>query len=364
MRRRHFEALRPVCPRCRLLGLGDFPAELAAADVEDDSGVRFGALVCANPACQLEFPIIDGAPILVADVRAWISGNLAHLNARDDLPDRAWSQLGDCAGAESPHNAARQHQSTYAWDHWGEFDTDAGGAGGAIAKPQPGGVARLLRAGLDLLGDATGVRGPALDTGTACGRAAFELAATTGRLTLGIDLNWPLLKIARQALERGEVAYPRRRVGLVFDQRRFSVPAAGAELTDFWVADALALPFADRTFSVVSALNLLDCVGSPVGLLHSFDRIAADRGVGVLATPFDWAPAATAMEAWIGGHSQRGPDLGASEALLRRLLTPGAHPQSIARLRLAGETELAWRVRLHDRATMRYDSAVFALAAV
>lgn len=324
-------------------------------DVEDETGVRFGALICSNPACQLEFPIIDGAPILVADVRGWISANLAHLNARDDLPERALSQLGDCAGADSAHNAARQHQSSYAWDHWGEFDADWGGAAA------PGGVARLLRAGLELLADAPLAEGPALDVGTACGRAAFEIAAATGRLTLGIDLNWPLLKIARQALEGGAVSYPRRRVGVVFDQRRFAVAAAEAELADFWVADALAPPFADHGFGLISALNVLDCVGSPVGLLQSLDRATGEGGAAVLATPFDWSPAATPMEAWIGGHSQRGPDSGAADSLLRRLLTPGAHPQSLTRLRLAARSEQEWSVRLHERAVMTYASALYAL---
>lgn len=351
MRYGHFDALKPVCPRCRGLGLGDFSVRLAGVDEEDAAGVRFGALACGNPVCQLEFPIIDGAPILLADVRTWIAGNLAYLNARDDLPDRARSQIGDCAGADSGHNAARQHQSNYAWDHWGEFDPPVDDWNGA-----PGGVVRLLRAGLVLSPPPSAeVSGPALDIGAACGRAAFELAAQTGRLTLGIDLNWPLLSVARRALTRGEVAYPRRRVGVAFDQRRFAVPVPAAESVDFWVADALALPFADQTFAAVTAINVLDCVASPVALLQALDRLIAPGGGAVLATPFDWSPAATAMEGWIGGHSQRGPGEGDCSGLLRLLLTPGAHPQSLVRLRLAGDfIDADWTVRLHERAKMAY----------
>lgn len=353
MRYGHFEALKPVCPRCRAVGAGDRPVILAAVDEEDAAGVRFGALICSNAACQMEFPIIDGAPILSADVRTWIAGNLAYLNQRDDLPDRARSQIGDCAGADSAHNAARQHQSTYAWDHWGEFDPAETGA--------PGGVARLLKFALQLSGGAGRTApGPALDVGTACGRGAFELAAATGRLTLGVDLNWPLLKIARQALTQGAVSYPRRRIGMVFDQRFFPVAPPAAALTDFWVADALALPFADRSFGVFSALNVLDCVASPIGLLRELDRLTASGGGGALATPFDWSPAATAPEAWIGGHSQRGPDQGDGAALLRRLLTSSGHPQQASRLRLSGEDgEFQWAIRLHDRSQMFYECHVF-----
>ena len=76
-----------------------------------------------------------------------------------------------------------------------------------------------------------------------------------------------------------------------------------------------------------------------------------------LTTPYDWAPGATPLEHWLGGHSQRSPGAGASEPVLRALLTPGAHPQSIPGLRLEAETgSLPWRVRTHERACMSYRS--------
>ena len=42
----------------------------------------------------------------------------------------------------------------------------------------------------------------------------------------------------------------------------------------------------------------------------------------VLTTPYDWS-AAVPVDAWLGGHSQRGPHQGSSEPILRGLLTPG-----------------------------------------
>ena len=69
----------------------------------------------------------------------------------------------------------------------------------------------------------------------------------------------------------------------------------------------------------------------------------------------DWSPSATPLEHWLGGHSQRSPGAGASEPVLRALLTPGAHPQSVAGLQLEREMEsLPWQVRTHDRAWMHY----------
>jgi hypothetical protein len=47
---------------------------------------------------------------------------------------------------------------------------------------------------------------------------------------------------------------------------------------------------------------------------------------------------------------------GAAEPLLRSLLTPGEHPQSIHGLRLKQEIErFPWHTRVHERSTTQYD---------
>jgi hypothetical protein len=82
----------------------------------------------------------------------------------------------------------------------------------------------------------------------------------------------------------------------------------------------------------------------------------------MLACPYDWSAAATPIEHWLGGHSQRGANHGATEPILRSLLSPDHHPGSIPRLQLKAETDnLSWHVRLHDRSTMKY--SVHAVAA-
>jgi len=151
------------------------------------------------------------------------------------------------------------------------------------------------------------------------------------------------------------VRYPRRRVGLVYDRREFPVSFPGAERVDFWACNALALPFVDGAFSGATCLNLLDCVADPRGLLAELARVLRDDARAVIASPYDWSPNATAVEGWIGGHSQRAPSAGASDAILRSLLTPGAHPSPIEGLELAGERDgVPWSVRVHDRSTMTY----------
>jgi uncharacterized protein YbaR (Trm112 family) len=143
----HFNELRPLCPRCRIggqvIGLA-----LAAADEEQDGDILSGILGCS--ACGGEYPIIDGLPIIVTDVRRYIQDNLFYLLARDDLSPMIESLVGDAAGPASSFDSARQYLSSYVWDHWGEFDTNETrpAPGGAL----PGAIARGLDAAIALAG--------------------------------------------------------------------------------------------------------------------------------------------------------------------------------------------------------------------
>ncbi len=325
-------------------------------EVDDD--VLEGVLACSRPECQLEFPIIDGAPILVPDVRGVISQSLLPLLARDDLSPTMVGVIGDCAGPSSAFDTMRQQLSLYAWDHYGDLDPQEPAA--ETGAPRPGGARACLAAGLSLAGDLTG--GPAIDLGCSTGRLAFDLAERTGDLVLGVDLNLAMIRLARRVLTTGRVDYDRRRVGLVYDRRSFAMPVDRAARVDFWVADVLALPFAIESFGLVAAVNLIDCIAAPAALPGVAADLLRPGGSAVFATPYDWSPSAAAVEGWIGGHSQRAPHGGASEPLMTALLTPGAHPQSVEGLRLVGEHPgVSWQLRLHDRATMHY--AVHVLAA-
>jgi SAM-dependent methyltransferase/uncharacterized protein YbaR (Trm112 family) len=357
VRRLHFETLRPVCPLCRLSRKEDVPLALAHVERELGDTVFEGALHCSFDGCQLEYPIVDGIPILIPSIRTFVADNLHLLTARDDLSERTESILGDCSGPGSPFDAVRQHLSTYAWDHYGDLDAEESVGGPSLVSP--GAVVRCMDEGIRLLRREPA--GPVVDIGCAVGRSAFAMAARSDALVLGIDANLPMLRLAQRALVEGRVRYPRRRVGIVYDRREFEATFEGTERVDFWACDALSLPFADEAFGFALGLNVLDCVASPQGLLQEIRRVLVVPGATVVSTPYDWSPGATTLEAWIGGHSQRGPHHGASEPFLRQLLTPGAHPQSVDGLRLVGENEsFPWHARTHDRSTVAYDAHVVA----
>jgi SAM-dependent methyltransferase len=369
VRRGHFAAFAPQCPHCAGTGAGRHVLVLAEVRAEQADEVISGILHCPNPSCQHEYPIIDGIPVIVPELRTLLAERGIELLLRDDIDPLLESLLGDAMGPGGWFDVMRQTASSYAWDGWADLDPDeppAGdgptGGGPRGDGPVPGAVRRCLARLLDMAGPIDRVE-RALDIGCGAGRTAFTLAERHPRaLVLGIDMNLGLLRLAHDAAH-GTVSYPRRRIGLVYDRRRFAVSLTGVERVDFWACDALALPFAAASADLVAALNVLDCVAEPRRLLAGFAEVLRRDGRLLLATPYDWSTRATPVETWIGGHSQRAAHRGAAEPFLRALLSAGEHPQSVPGLRLLDETQSwPWHTRLHDRSTVSYRSHLLALA--
>jgi SAM-dependent methyltransferase/uncharacterized protein YbaR (Trm112 family) len=363
VRRGHFAAFAPHCPHCVRSGAGQQVLVLAEVRAERADEVISGVLHCPNPACQHEYPIIDGIPVIVPDLRKLLTERGIELLLRDDLDPVLESMFGDAMGPGGWFDVMRQTVSCYAWDGWADLDPEEGeGVAGPMGGPPPGAVLRCLDRLLEMAGPVAG-GARVLDVGCGAGRTAFGLAERHAEaLVLGVDMNLGLLRLAQGAL-RGTVSYPRRRIGLVYDRRRFAVALGGAERVDFWACDALALPFAAGSVDLVAALNVLDCVAEPARLLAGLAEAVREDGRLLLASPYDWSVGATPMETWIGGHSQRAGHRGAAEPFLRALLTAGAHPQSVSGLRvLAEEAAWPWQTRLHERSTISYRSHLLAVA--
>ena len=319
-------------------------------DEERNNLIWSGSLLCPHADCLLEFPIIDGVPILTANPAQTIADQVSAITRRVDLPAATRSMLGDATGQGSEWDTARLHLSIYGWDGYGEF-ASANSVGG---MSPPGAIARCVEAALAL---APARRGTMLDLGCSVGRSTFELAAASQDLVLGTDLSFSMLALAQRMLLDGEIRFDVRRVGLVYDEITCVASFEAASRCDFWLADATVLPFADAAVAHLAAFNLLDCLPSPLTTLQEVARLLAPGGDGILTTPYDWSDAATPVEQWLGGHSQRGGVQGDSAAMLRSLLTPGGHPQSVDGLRILAEREhLPWQTRLHDRSTVSYDA--------
>lgn len=342
MRLGHFEHLRPHCLACKTTDSVS-PLEVSHVVRQHNADIIEGVLCCSNPACRYEYPVIDGIPFLLPSLPEFLAANYEILSARSDLSTVINSVLGDCCGPDSGFNITRQHLSSYGWCHYADLEpenTDAGAGSTAQAL-------RLMNA------DVPPASGPIIDLGCSVGRGCFELAESSRQLTLGVDLNIAMLRMASDVLRSGHVRYPLRQVGVVYEEQDFEVHFNNAERVDFWACDATNLPFADRTFSRCVSLNSLDSVPSPVGLLQSMSNITAADGIAQVACPYDWSSAVTAIQGWVGGHSQRAEHGGISENVLRQILTEPSELSQQWRV-LTEQDDIPWGVRLHHRSHMNY----------
>ena len=340
MRRLHFETLKPICPTCQRGALTLRPGAETTSNA-----VLSGVLRCRNADCGQDFPIIAGVPVLVPDLAGWLSANLPLVLASDIENTAVEAVVAATVGPESAFNLARQQQSSYAHDHYGDlFEREASATG----QP-PGSVRRCQEQALRQLGPQCG---PGLDLGCAVGRATFDLAASCDAPVLGVDLSWPLLRIGRGILDQGLLRYPLRRLGNRYERRETHLFPPGTEAVDFWIADARSLPFAEDTFQRVLALNVLDCVPDPARLVVEVGRVLRPDGDVAFATPLDWAPHTTPAFAWLESQD-------ALEAMIAKISrnAPGAKPLTPTGPAL----DVPWSVRLHDNATITYRSRLMTM---
>ena len=353
MKASHFEKISPVCPVCRVSGRGDSQLKIASIFGGAEEDIIFGLLLCSDALCQMEYPIIDGIPVIHANVRGQVESYLLHLVARNDLPAELDSLLSDAAGPGTAFDSMKQALSTYSWDHYGDLDPDFdqhsyAGKSSENTRWKPGSAVRCLNQGLSLVDDASA--GLGLDLGCAVGRTTFTLAEHRQSLVLGVDLNFSMLRVASRALREGRLVYPIRQGGVVYEQREFLASFEAGQWVDFWCCDALCLPFSSDTFSFVSALNIIDCVSSPLNLLQSLENMITPGGFLAACSPYDWSPVATPVEGWLGGHSQRSVNKGDSARIIEAILTMGELPASLEKLQLTVSLpEVPWSVRVHQR---------------
>lgn len=354
MRLSHFEALKPVCPQCRIKHHEDIPLSIADISRKQNEIILEGYLNCTH--CNAEYPIIDGIPIIHNLVNQYINDNFYSITKRDDLSPLAESLLGDIRGPATEFNNDRHYMGLYGWSHYADQAPE--GTFSPENRNTAGSIVECLNAGMSLFDETP--QTPMLDIGCAVGRTSLELAEQHNGLVLGIDLNFSLLRMAQKVLLEGAIRFPLKHIGVAYRQYEYSVNFKHPERVDFWVCNALALPFRNETFQFCSALNVLDAVDMPRQLLTSMSHTLQTGGQALLATPYDWTPG-TPVNRWIGGHAQRGPHKGAAEPVFRELLSGENNANKQNRLSLVGEIERqAWNMRIHDRHTACYETHIVA----
>jgi uncharacterized protein YbaR (Trm112 family)/SAM-dependent methyltransferase len=340
----HFETLAPICPVCLLAGRTHARLRLLHVERGDDNTVHEGALSCT--ACGFEFPILDGIPLIMANVRETVHSQMAAFMQRRDISAYAASFLADCAGPGSDFERERYRCGAYAHAHWSPLpDVAAAGAGAVI------------HAGLQLLPPP---RGTWIDIGCSLGRSAVELIRAGVSLVAAVDLNLNMLRAFAEALRTGSLTYDLRRVGVVYDRITVDIAIDDHVRNSIavWACDAAALPFAAGIAHGALSINLIDCMAYPINQLSEMTRVLHSGGHACIASPFDWSTVATPFESWLGGHTQRGPLKGSSQAELERIL--GATDPAGLGVRMIGHSEAHWAIPVHERATMQYRTFIAA----
>src|ERR1700690_1024253 len=307
-----------------------------------DTGGGQGILACAAPECRARFPVIDGLPVLVADLPRFLNEAGVYLLAREDLFEPIADLLGSVIPPGSWFDATRQHLSGYVRDHWGSCDPKDG------AAPAPGQAWGWAQAGVALAG---AVSGPIVELGAAAGGVTRALADRFDTPVLGVDLSAPLARFAARALRGGTLRYPLRLAGTAYEDRQITIPPPLRDNARFWLADAMVPPLEPGCAGLVVALNLLDVVSDPAALLRSAAALLRPGGHLLLCTPFDWSIAATPAGAWLGARSVEAaaPDVGRWAEEVSGLEVVGRDP------------EHRWEVRVHARATMHYQAEILVL---
>ena len=265
-----------VCPACRARlegeGSGTVHAlrlSVAAVDVTGSDGeLIHGTLACpAAGGCGREYPVLDGIPILVADLDDYIRNERATILRRRDLPPWADELLDLSLDDADPEQRRARILAAYG----AAYPTPPH----PLLAPLAEGLPAFLQKCLATHGPAPrpGVIRRGLDAGCATGGFTGLLARHVD-LAVGIDLAFDHVRRARE----------------------LAMPIAAGTRPSFLVASADEPIFDGGTFDAILAVNILDATRDPHRLLGALGHTLRPGGLLVLTTPFEYATALTELQ--------------------------------------------------------------------
>jgi len=296
-----------VCPACRRLTDGRLDVRTLT---------RTGDVLACE--CGRRYPVIDGVPILIKDP-AFLRTALVGLIERDLAPEVA-ALLAEPGPDDAAYPHLLEHLSVYLDAHWGDRAEPA--TDFALA-PVIERIAALPRVAA------------AVELGCSVGRVLAELPA---ELAIGIDITFGAIRRARHLLAGEALAYARRIVGRHYARATINPIQRAATLI---CGDALDPPLLPELYDRVVALNVLDSIAKPRGLLAVVDGLCKPGGELILSSPYAWRSNVVHDDERIGGADPATAVI----ALLRE-----------RHYKIVEETEIAWTLRQDARTTISYRS--------
>ncbi|SFM64787.1 class I SAM-dependent methyltransferase [Thermodesulforhabdus norvegica] len=291
-----------VCPSC-------LPEEyeLKAQDLVRERGeIERGSLICSR--CGRNFRIEEGIAYLTPDPD-WKPSPQNKYETLHGLSSYLWSHYHDLMGEKPVINTGSLPYSA-----WADMVTEAGGM--------------------------------CLDIGCAVGRFALEVSRKCD-FVVGIDLSVTFIKAARRLARDGRLRAKLVQEGNMVTEREIILPGEWSpERAEFIVADCLRLPFRSNMFRVVTSLNVIDKVPSPLAHMKELNRVAKLRDAECLvADPFSWSPDVAPPDEWLGGKSD-GLFAGYGIDNVRKVLE-GVHEVISPPWRVEHQSHQPWIIRNH-----------------
>lgn len=338
-----------ICPACRRLSeRGRELSTVSLVEVlshgrspdgaHDPDEVEQGVLGCDSPACRRRYPILEGIPVLLADLTGFVAGQTAALIA--DTAPELLALLCEPGPDDAALPRQAEHLSIYLDAHYGDRASPPPDELGLLSLPPSScGGSELWQV---LAARAAEPVERAVELGCSVGRGLAELARGAA-LTVGVELHFMALRKARRLLRGHGLRYPRRRLGRHYDVAELAA-APALPSVHLICSDALDPPLLPEGFQRVAALNLLDSVRWPPGLLSVVDGLCAPGGEILVSSPFAWQSGVVDEAGRIGG--------GDPEAALHAQLTSG---RGLSAAYTIEETaELRWQLRRDRRSAQSY----------
>lgn len=163
-----------------------------------------------------------------------------------------------------------------------------------------------------------------LDLNADTGRLAFELARNFKDIT-ALDFTARMIKIPIQLQEQGYVRYTIKDEGDLVFYRDIVLSDFGLDKGKghifFMQADAMNLKPNFTGYDLIIVPALLEELGDPILFLSQIHRRLNKNGYLILASDYEWDPAITPREKWLGGFKKDGEPVTSLDGI-KGVLTP------------------------------------------
>ncbi|MFT7583489.1 MAG: SAM-dependent methyltransferase [Myxococcota bacterium] len=195
--------------------------------------------------------------------------------------------------------------------------------------------------------------GLAVDAGCSIGPHIRALRAVSEHV-VGFDGNLAALRVAAAHLSGNAVQRPIRIEGhrFAWGEPVALPPCPGVTVV---CADLLDPPLFPEVADIAIAMNVIDNVIEPVGLLGQLDAILKPGGLLIISSPFAWQDVYTKPENQLGGGTVPGFQQLGSEAAITQLLKGELPFLTHLDYAILETDDIPWQLREHARATYTYD---------